>query len=60
MNDQYGIIEKADPKNIRKAIDLVNQESQFDQKSIDAQVATFNDAILNNFVPSMSINIDDK
>ena len=54
---------KADPKNIRKALDLVNWEKLFDQKSIDAQVATFNDTILNtfcNFVPNKCINIDDK
>ena len=37
---------KADPNNIKKALELVNWERLFDQKSIDARVATFNDAIL--------------
>ena len=55
--------EKADPYNIRKALDFVNWERLFDQKSIDAQVATFNDTILNtlrNFVPNNYVTIDDK
>ena len=54
---------KADPNKIRKALDLVNWERLLDQKSIDEQVATFNDTILNtfcNFVPNRYINIDDK
>ena len=33
--------EKADPNNIRKSLDLVKWKRLFDQKSIDAQVATF-------------------
>ena len=54
---------KADPNNIRKALDLVNWQRLFDQKSIDAQVATFNDTTLNNFckfVLNKYINNDDK
>ena len=54
---------KADPNSIRKALDLVNWERLFDQKGIDAQVATFNDTVLNifrNFVPNKYITIDDK
>ena len=50
---------KADPNNIRKAIDLVNWEMLFDQKSIEAEIATFNDTMLNifrNFVPNKWIN----
>ena len=37
---------KADPNNIKKALELVNWERLFDQKSIDARVATFNDTTL--------------
>ena len=54
---------KADPNSIRKALDLVNWERLFNQKSIDAQVATFNDTVLNifrNFVTNKYITIDDK
>ena len=54
---------KADPNSIRKAYELVNWEKLFDQKSIDAQVATFNDTVLNtfrNFAPNKYITIDDK
>ena len=40
---------KTDPNSIRKALHLVNWERLFDQKSIDAQVATFNDTVLNTF-----------
>ena len=43
--------------------DLVNWERLFDQKSTDAQVATFNDTVLNTFrnsVPNRYITIDDK
>ena len=50
---------KADPNNIRKALDLVNWEMLFDQKSIEAEIATFNDTMLNifrNFVPNKWIN----
>ena len=54
---------KTDPNSIRKALDLVNWEKLFDQKSIDAQVATFNDTVLNifcSFVPNKYITIDNK
>ena len=54
---------KIDPNSIRKALDLVNWERLFDQKSIDAQVATFNDTVLNifrNFVPNKYMTIEDK
>ena len=54
---------KADPNSIRKALDLVNWERPFDQKGIDAQIATFNDTVLNtfrNFVPNKYKTIDDK
>ena len=54
---------KADPCNIIKALDLVNWKRLFDQKCIDAEVATFNDTTLNtfrNFVPNKYITIDDK
>ena len=54
---------KTDAHSIRKALGLVNWEKLFDQKSIDAQVATFNDTVLNifrNFVPNKYISIDDK
>ena len=40
---------KADPNSITKALDLVNWERLFDQKSIDAQVATFTDTVLDTF-----------
>ena len=55
--------ERANPNKIRKALDLVNWKRLFDQKSIDAQVATFNDTIVNtfrNFVPNKYITIEDK
>ena len=54
---------KADPNSIRKAHYLVNWERLFDQKSIDAQVATCNDTVLStfhNFVPNKYITIDNK
>ena len=54
---------KADSNSIRKALDLVNWERLFDQKSIDGQIATFNDTVLNtfrNFVPNKYITIDHK
>ena len=38
---------KIDSKNIRKAIDSVNRERLFDQLDINAQVAAFNETILN-------------
>ena len=54
---------KTDPNNIRKVFELVNWERLFDEKSIDAQVATFTDITLNtfgNFVSNKYIIIDDK
>ena len=54
---------KADPNSIRRALYLVNWERLFAQKGIDAQVATFNDTVLNtfrNFVPNKYITIDDE
>ena len=54
---------KADSKNIRKALDSVNWERLFDQLDINAQVAAFNETILNvfrNYVPNKYITIDDK
>ena len=54
---------KGDPNKIREALDLINWERLFNQKSIEAQVATFNDTILHtfrNFVPNKYITIDDK
>ena len=54
---------KADSKNIRKALDSVNWERLFDQLDINAQVAAFNETILNvfrNYVPNKHITIDDK
>ena len=54
---------KVDSKNIRKALDLVNWESLFAQKDIDAQVVVFNETILNVFgkyVPNKYITVDNK
>ena len=54
---------KADSKSIRKALDSVNWERLFDQLDINAQVAAFNETILNvfqNYVPNKYITIDDK
>ena len=54
---------KADSKNIRKALDSVNWERLFDQLDINAQVASFNETILNvlrNYVPNKYVNIDGK
>ena len=51
----------ADSKNIRKALDSVNWERLFDQLDINAQVAAFNETILNvfrNYVPNKYITID--
>ena len=53
---------KTDANSIRRALDLVNWDRLFDQKSIDAQAATFNDAVLNtfrNFVLNKYVTIDD-
>ena len=53
----------ADSRHIRKALDSVNWGRLFDQLHINAQVATFNETILNvfrNYVPNKYINIDDK
>ena len=54
---------KTDSKNIRKALDSVNWERLFDQLYINAQVAAFNETMLNVFrscVPNKYITIDDK
>ena len=54
---------KADSEKITKALDLVNWERFFNKKDIDAQVAIFNETILNvfrNYVPSKYITNDDK
>ena len=54
---------KADSKNIRKALALVNWERLFDQLDINEQVAAFNETTLNvfqNYVPNKYITIDDK
>ena len=54
---------KADSKSIRKALDSVNWERLFDQLDINAQVAAFNETILNvfrNYVLNKYITIDDK
>ena len=54
---------KADSKNIRKALVSVNWKRLSDQKDINAQVAAFNETILNvfrNYVPNKYITIDDK
>ena len=41
---------KVNSKNIRKAIDSVNWERLFDQLDINAQVAAFNETILNVYI----------
>ena len=54
---------KADPKNIRKALDSVNWEKLLGNKNINLQVAKLNETILNvfrNYVPNKYITIDDK
>ena len=54
---------KTDSKNIRKTLNLVNWESLFDQKDINAQLVAFNETILNvfrNYVPNKYIAVDDK
>ena len=54
---------KADSKNIRKDLDLVNQERLFDQQDINTQVVALNETILNvfcNYVPNNYITVDDK
>ena len=51
----------ADLKNIRKVLHSVNRERLFDQLDINAQVAAFNETILNifrNYVPNKYIIID--
>ena len=63
IKDLYEITKKTDSKNIQKALDSVNWERLFDQKDINAQVAAFNETILNifrNYVPNKYITIDDK
>ena len=52
-----------DSEKIRKALDSVNWDRLFNKKDIDAQVAVFNETILNvfrNYVPNNYITIDDK
>ena len=54
--------EKADSKN-RKELDLVNWQRLIDRLDINAQVAAFNETILNvfrNYVPNKYITIDNK
>ena len=54
---------KADPSNIRKALDSVNWERLFSGYNINEQVAAFNEVLLNifrNYVPNKYITIDDK
>ena len=54
---------KTDWKNIQKALDLVNWKRLFDRKDINAQIAEFNETILNvfrNHVPHEYIAVDDK
>ena len=54
---------KADSKNIRKALDLVNQERLFDQKDTNAQAVAFTETILiffRYYVPNKYITVDDK
>ena len=54
---------KADSKNIRTALDLVNWERLIDQRNINAQAVTFDETILNvfrNYVPNNYVTIDDK
>ena len=54
---------KADSKNIRKALGLVNWERLFDQKDINAQFVAFTETILNvfrNYVPNRYITVDHK
>ena len=56
-------LQKADSKDIQKALDSVNWERLFDRKDINAQVTAFNENILNiflNYVPNKYITIDDK
>ena len=54
---------KADSEKLRKDLDLVNWERLFNKKDIGAQVAVFNETILNaflNYVPNKYITIYDK
>ena len=54
---------KADPSNIRQALDSVNRERLFSGYNINEQVAAFNEVLLNifrNYVPNKYITIDDK
>ena len=57
--------EKVDSTNVRKALDSVNWERLrlLDEKDLNSQVVTLNEIILNvlqNYIPSNYINIDDK
>ena len=48
---------------IRNDVDLVNSERLFNKKKIDAQVAVFNETMLNifrNYVPDKYVTINDK
>ena len=54
---------KADSKNIQKALDPVNWERLFDQKSINAQVVAFNETTFNifrNYKSNKCITVDIK
>ena len=54
---------KADASNIRKIFDLVNWKKLFSHNNINAQVAAFNETILNifrNYVPNKYITCDGK
>ena len=63
ISKTYMELQKADSKDIQKALDSVNWERLFDRKDINAQVTAFNENILNiflNYVPNKYITIDDK
>ena len=54
---------RADSEKVMKALDSVNWERLFNKKNVDAQVAVFNETILNvfcNYLPSKYIAIDHK
>ena len=54
---------KEDSGKIRKALDSLNWERLFNKKDIDAQVAVFNETLLNvfrNYVSNKYVTIDDK
>ena len=63
ISKTYMELQKADSKDIQKALDSVNWERLFDRKDINAQVTAFNENILNiflNYIPNKYITIDDK